>query len=131
MQYDPDGNTIFDDAFNDPYFTLDTCNMIHTDSTTKAEVPDDTVSYAVPANIVDTVRADNEHLDHFPLLQVKKMIQDNLILPHGSSEKAQLLSTYNQIKATITREFFCPNYAIVKNVPQPPEFFLERQCMGD
>ena len=97
--------------------------MIQMDSSTKAEVPIDTVLYAASAKIVDTVKADHEHLGHIPLLQLKKMIQNNLISPHGSSEKAHLLSTYNQIKAAISRGFFCPTCAIIKNsvVPQPLE----------
>ena len=81
-------DTDFNKALTDPYFTLDTCHMIHFDVTSKAEVTDDTVLYAASAKIVDTVKADHEHLGHIPLLQLKKMIQDNLILPHGSSENA-------------------------------------------
>jgi len=98
----------FDNAFNDPFFNQDTCIMIHLDSSFETEVPPDTILYAASAKIVDTVRADHEHLGHIPLLQLKKMIQENLISPHGASDKAQLLSTYNQIKAAIRTGFFCP-----------------------
>ncbi len=49
------------------------------DITSNPEVNDDTVLYAASAKIVDTVRADHEHLGHIPLLQLKKMIQTNLI----------------------------------------------------
>ena len=69
--------------------------MIHLDATSETEAPPDTVLYAASAKIVDTVKADHEHLGHIPLLQLKNMIQENLISPHGSSEKAQLLSTHN------------------------------------
>jgi len=110
----------YDNAYNDPYFSIDTCNMIHMDNTSDPEVNDDTVLYAASAKIVDTVRADHEHLGHIPLLQLMKMIQANLISPHGSSDRAQLLSTYNQIKAAIARGFFCPTCAIVKNARRTP-----------
>ena len=110
----------FDNAYNDPYFSSDTCNMIQMDITSYPEVNDDTVLYAASAKIVDTVRADHEHLGHIPLLQLKKMIQTNLISPHGSSDKAQLLSTFSQIKAAISTGFFCPTCAIVKNSRRTP-----------
>ena len=112
--------TAFDNAYNDPYFSRDTCNMIHMDNTSKPEVNDDTVLYAASAKIVDTVRADHENLGHIPLLQLKKMIQTNIISPHGASDRAQLLSTFNQIKAAIARGFFCPTCAIVENSCRTP-----------
>jgi len=59
-------------------------------------------------------------LGHIPLLQLKKMIQENLISPHGSSDKSQLLSTFSQIKTAISRGFFCPTCAIVKNARRTP-----------
>ena len=110
--------TDFDNAYNDPYFNSDTSNMIHMDNTT--EVNDDTVLYAASAKIVDTVRADHERLGHIPLLQLKKMIQENMVSPSGSSNKAQLLSTFLQIKAAISKGFFCPTRAIVKNARRTP-----------
>ena len=110
----------FDDAFNDKYFSTDTCNMIHLDATSEAEVPPDTVLYAASAKIVDTVRADHERLGHIPLLQLKKMIQENMVSPSGSSNKAQLLATFLQIKAAISKGFFCPTCAKVKNTRRTP-----------
>ena len=65
-------NADFEQAFNDPYYSLDTCQMIHSDVTSEIEAPPDTVLYAASAKIVDTVRADHEHLGHIPLLQLKK-----------------------------------------------------------
>ena len=113
---DPD----FDTAFHDPYFCNDVCNMINLDATPNHEVSGNTVLYAASAKIVDTVRADHEHLGHIPLLQLLKMIQSNLISPHGTSDRAQLLSTFNQIKAAISKGFFCPTCAIVKNARRTP-----------
>ena len=113
-------DSAFDDAFNDKYFSTDTCNMIHLDATSEAEVPPDTVLYAASAKIVDTVRADHERLGHIPLLQLKKMIQENMVSPSGSSNKAQLLSTFLQIKAAISKGFFCSTCAIVKNTRRTP-----------
>ena len=110
----------FDTAFHDPYFCNDVCNMIHLDATPNYEVPGNTVLYAASAKIVDTVRADHEHLGHIPLLQLLKMIQSNLISPYGTSDRAQLLSTFNQIKAAISKGFFCPTCAIVKNARRTP-----------
>ena len=126
--------TAFDEALTDPYyFTLDTCNMIHLDVTSKAEVPTDTVLYAAFAKIVDTVRVDHEHLGHIPLLQLKKMIQDNLISPNGSSEKAHLLSTYNQIKELYLEISSAPPVPLSKThvVPQPLESTRNPTSMGD
>jgi hypothetical protein len=48
--------------------------MIHLDATPNHEVSGDTLLYAASAKIVDTVKADHEHLGHIPLLQLKKMI---------------------------------------------------------
>ena len=70
---------VFDTAFYDPYFCTDICNMIHTDTAPNHEVSGDTVLYAASAKIVDTVRADHEHLGHIPLLQLMKMIDKSYI----------------------------------------------------
>ena len=108
-------HTDFDDAFNDSFFNNDQCFMIRADT-----IEDDTVLYVASAKIVDTDKADHEHLGHIPLIQLRNMIQENLISLYGSSNKAQLLSTFNQIKAAIAKGFFCPTCAIVKNSRHSP-----------